>query len=192
VELSGDGGTTWKSQGLTDHTSFLLTGLTNGSKVHVRCVAFNGEVAGEPSREYPIYVTEQPPLPPDGLVVKLADSKAELTWGEVLGVTEYRLYRRVKGTRDYEQVYRGLRRTFTDTADGLAAPLRRPGRTAASTRPDCIMYEYAVSAVNGNGEGERCTPIDTDPASWLNWDPRPGEPFRRFTGPDGPVYYPQQ
>jgi hypothetical protein len=41
------------------------------------------------------------------------------------------------------------------------------------------IFEYAVSAVNGNGEGPRCTAVDTDPASWRNWDPQPGEGFRR-------------
>jgi len=33
--------------------------------------------------------------------------------------------------------------------------------------------------VNGNGEGPKSTVVTTDPASWVNWDPRPGEPFRR-------------
>jgi len=36
-----------------------------------------------------------------------------------------------------------------------------------------------VAAVNGDGEGPRSRMADTDPASWRNWDPKPGEPFRR-------------
>lgn len=39
--------------------------------------------------------------------------------------------------------------------------------------------EYRVTAVNGNGEGPPSRIINTDPASWRNWEPQPGEPFRR-------------
>jgi hypothetical protein len=60
--------------------------------------------------------------------------------------------------------------------------------------------QYYVTASNGNGEGARSRMADTNPASWRNWDPRPGETFRRvlsFT-PDSPPstsawprYYPE-
>jgi hypothetical protein len=49
------------------------------------------------NREYPIYVTDQPPLPPDGLRTEIVAGQVNLAWGEVLGAGEYRLYRRRKG-----------------------------------------------------------------------------------------------
>ena len=93
------------------------------------------------------------------------------------------------------------------TENGKAIPLQlselrlRDGYLESAVVP-VGLYEYAISAVNGNGEGRRCTAIDTSPSSWRNWDPKPGELFRRrFTynttnylqvGQEepGPRYYP--
>jgi hypothetical protein len=85
-----------------------------------------------------------------------------LTWGEVLGVTGYRLY---AGDR---LIYRGRARTFTDP------------KAAA---------QYSVCAVDGNGEGPRSMAMGADPNSWLTFDPKPGEPFRRDAVE--PLYYPR-
>ena len=121
----------------------------------------------------------------------LAKGSASLTWGEVLGVTGYRLYRRLQGSASWELAYHGLDRAFSDRRPDIVAPFYTPGASAniRYAGPAYPIYEYAVSAVDGNGEGPRCRPIDTDPASWLNWDPMPGEPFRRrFTYNDFPYY----
>ncbi len=48
---------------------------------------------------------------------------------------------------------------------------------------------YSISAVDGNGEGPRSNAIDASPGSWLTFDPKPGEPFRREAA--RPVYYPR-
>jgi hypothetical protein len=85
-----------------------------------------------------------------------------LTWGEVLGATEYRLY---AGDR---MVYHGMAHKYTDA------------KAAAS---------YAVAAVNGNGEGPRSPAVSTDRDSWLTFDPKLGEPFRRDAV--APSYYPK-
>ncbi|HUW30091.1 MAG TPA: fibronectin type III domain-containing protein [Planctomycetota bacterium] len=170
-----------------------LTGLRNGTKVHVRTIAINDQCEGEPSREYPIYVTDAAPLPPDGLTLHLAKGSVQLDWGEVLGVTEYRVYRRVKGAADFTQVYHGRQRSCTDAAPGVIPAFDVPGHAANAARPagDYTIYEYAVTAVNGNGESTKPTPVDTDPASWVNWDPKPHERFRRYDSVEGPVYYPE-
>lgn len=154
-ELSRDNGKTWEPASAT------LTGLPDGIKLHVRAIAGNASKESAPGPEYPVYVSSQPPLPPDGLSVKLRSGSAVFIWGEVLGVTEYRLY---AGDRE---VYRGLKRSFT-----AANPAK----------------EYRVSAVNANGEGPKSTAVSTDANSWLTFDPKPDEPFRR--GPVAPVYYP--
>ncbi len=62
------------------------------------------------------------------------------------------------------------------------------------------ILEYAVAAVNGNGEGPMSAIADTDPSSWRNWNPRPDEGFRRvYSYGEGsveepgaqPRYYPE-
>ena len=41
------------------------------------------------------------------------------------------------------------------------------------------IYEYTVTAVNGNGESGLSNSLNNDPSSWMNFNPMPGEPFRR-------------
>jgi hypothetical protein len=154
-EISRDNGKSWSAG------SAAITGLPEGSKVHVRAIARNATRESVPGPEYPVYISSKPPLPPDGLSAALRQNAALLTWGEVLGVTEYRLY------ADDRLVYRGPNRTFTD--------------------PHAATH-YAVSAVSGNGEGGRSLPVSADRNSWLTFDPKPGEPFRRDVA--APVYYP--
>jgi len=127
--------------------------------------------------EYPLYVTKNPPSPPDRIHVDLSDGAATVSWGEVLGVSEYRLYARSADERDFRLVYRGLDRIFHDQRPGIRAANPNPSDVAAAMQTGII--EYCVAALNGNGEGARSRTADTNPASWRNWDPKPGEPFRR-------------
>lgn len=168
VELSTDAGASWTAGPASDGPVLDVSGLANGRKVHVRGVAANSEHESAPGHEYPLYVTDQAPEPPDGLHVDLADGA--VTWGEVLGVREYRLYGRPKSNNggEFQLLYRGLERRYV-------------GRRSSD------IVEYVVTASNGNGEGSRSRAADTDPNSWRNWDPKPGERFRRVYSSD-PVY----
>lgn len=195
-ELSKDNGITWSTVGLQGEPVRNLVELASGEKVHVRAVAINDAHESDPGPEYPLYVTSDPPLPPDGLSVQLSDGAATLSWGEVLGVTEYRLYRRAIGTESYRLIYRGMRREYRDAHIGIKAVAAVPYEPGGSTSG---LLEYSVAAVNGNGEGPRSRVADSNPQSWRNWDPRPGEPFRRVysyppdsrSSPDvWPRYYP--
>ncbi|MGA2852481.1 MAG: hypothetical protein ABSE46_26040, partial [Terracidiphilus sp.] len=199
-ELSKDSGATWAMIGLQDNPEFSISGLSNEQKVHVRAVALNLLHESTPGPEYPLYVTKDPPPAPDGFHVGLSNGSAAISWGEVLGVSEYRLYARTADERDFRLVYRGLDRIFHDNRPGIQAANSRPGDSGAA-RPSGIV-EYCVTAVNGNGEGSRSHTADTNPASWRNWDPKPGEPFRRAysehsvsTSPgvdaERPLYYPR-
>jgi hypothetical protein len=114
------------------------------------------------------------------LATRIERNKVNLSWGEVLGAGEYRLYRRRKGEGDFALVYKGLARGFVDSAPGVIAAFTAPGfygARRAGVEPYTV-YEYAVAAANGNGEGRRSTPVDTDPASWRNWDPTNWERFK--------------
>lgn len=179
LELSADRGATWRPLETKASPLFTVNGLTDGQKVHLRAVALNARRESLPGPEYPLYVTSSPPPPPDGLRVKLSDGAAELSWGEILGATEYRLYARPTPDKEFRLVFKGLERTYVDRRASIRAcsPLPSSTRQASGLK----LVEYCVTAVNGNGESPRSRLANTDPASWRNWDPRPGEKFRRIT-----------
>jgi hypothetical protein len=198
-ELSSDEARTWQSAGTAVGPSLKLSGLANGTKYHVRVTARNAEHSSVPGPEYPLYVTAHPPSPPDGLFVELTPGAAILTWGEVLGATEYRLYRREKRDAHFRCAYLGAARTWKDTDTSITPPDASPDqpRSQASAR---AVFEYYVTAVSHNGESVPSRTANTDPASWRNWNPTGREPFRRVleqrtlgAGPNdgGGRYYPQ-
>ena len=192
LEISRDCGATWQpATGVTLKAPdcFTLNHLQDGVKIHARVIAGNESQESRPSRDYPVCPTPTPPPAPDGLKVELSLKRAKLTWGELLGVTEYRLYRRERpvGTdarSEFKQVYHGLATGFNDQPAECVPPAAEPGVQANALKPPPVrvIYEYAVAAVNGNGEGEKSALADTDPASWRNWMP-PGIDlkFRRQT-----------
>ncbi len=186
VEFSTDSGSTWTPLPAETHPAIELAGLVNGTKVHVRAVAMNAMHESEPGPEYPIYVTDQPPPPPDGLHVDLSDGIAIVSWGEVLGASEYRLYAKTEDDEEFRLLYRGLDRAYRDRRPGIRTSNSAPGEPAGGSHATIVTY--CVTASNGNGEGARSRTADTDPASWRNWDPKPGEPFRRVASfpPDSP------
>ena len=181
IEISRDGGTSWQPLCETTKCEADITGLANGSKVHVRAVALNAVgQQGVPASEYPLYVTDSAPPPPEGLRLDISTGSPLITWGEVLGVTEYRLYRRVKGTGDFQEVFHGLKNRFEDSKISVPKPDVEPGLASDTASPK--VYEYSVSAVNGNGEGAKSPTTDTEPSSWRNWNPDTDLTFKRKTG----------
>ena len=198
LELSKDGGTTWTKVELQSGSELAVGGLHDGEKVHVRALALNALHSSAPGADYPIYATNQPPPPPDGLRVGLTDGAATITWGEILGASEYRLYARLRSEGEFRLLYRGIDRSHIDRRHFIRACNPIPGQSGESAKETVI--EYYVTAADGNGESTRSYPADTDPASWRNWDPRPGERFRRVTSfandsppstSEWPRYYPE-
>ncbi|MEO6923963.1 MAG: hypothetical protein ABI142_09065, partial [Bryocella sp.] len=198
LEISTDNGTTWTLNSTHSTPTIDVAGLPNGHKVHVRCISRNAEHESLPSDEYPIYITNQLPTPPDCLRAALLDGSATLTWGELLGVIEYRLYTRAPGERTFRLLYNGLDRTFVHKHSSIQRPVQIPGEPAGTMHHNLI--EYYVTAVNGNGESARSNLANTNSASWINWNPRPGEPFRREwnfpsdqppSADEWPRYYPR-
>ncbi|MBO9610313.1 MAG: fibronectin type III domain-containing protein [Paenibacillaceae bacterium] len=137
---------------------------TNGEKRHVRVRAVNRDRKGAWSDDYPVYMTGEPPARADGLRVARTGRGFRLTWGWQLGATGYRLYRRERDEASFTVVYEGEQPVYDDSA---VDPAR--------------VYEYCVAACNGNGEGPASKPRDTAPGGLADWDPRPNEPFRRYT-----------
>jgi hypothetical protein len=186
LELSKNSGSTWTALPAQAQPTIVLSDLTNRQKVHVRAVAINALHESEPGPQYPIYGSDQPPAPPDGLHVDLSDGAATVSWGEMLGVTEYRLFGKVDGDSEFEMLYHGLERTYRDKRSWIQSSHVAPGDNHAG--PQTIIVQYYVTASNGNGESTRSRIADSNPASWRNWDPRPGEAFRRVSSfpPDSP------
>ena len=180
LETSADGGATWKTTGQGTSSPIELAGLANGSKIHVRVIAANATKESVPSKEYPVYVSEHPPEAPEGLDLILSKDRIDLSWGEILGASEYRLYRRPLGATDWTKIFSGPSCSFADTkAKGAQPPVEMPGRSDNALNNDRgIVYEYAVTAVNGNGEGKKGTVENSDPTGWRNWWPAGQE--RRF------------
>jgi hypothetical protein len=198
LELSKDGGTTWAKVDLQSGPQLSVGGLHDGEKVHVRALALNELHSSAPGAEYPVYATDQPPPPPDGVRVGLAEGAATITWGEILGASEYRLYARLRPEGEFRLLHRGIDRSHVDRRPFIRPCHSIPGQSAESTKETVI--EYHVTAVNGNGESARSYLADTDPASWRNWDPMPRERFRRVTSfaadsppsaSEWPRYYPE-
>lgn len=165
LDRSDDGGVTWKPAARDiPGTSYRLAG-ENGTKCHIRVRAANESKEGEWSDDYPVYFTESAPKAPDGLRIRRLDGGFALTWGWQLGADRYKLYRRERGSEHAASlIYEGELHEYTD-------------RDVSAGR----IYEYQVSASNGNGEGPLSPARNTEPGGLTDWDPRPEETFRRDT-----------
>lgn len=174
LEISNDQCETWKVLAETDKINYTVSGAI---KAHVRVIATNKEHHSEASEAYPLYFTNQKPSHPDGLRAVLEGERVRLSWGQVLGSYTYKLYRRQKGDSQFKLVYIGRNNVFED-----------------KLKVDKTIYEYAISAINKNGESKLSNAINTDPNSWLNLNPKPYEKFRRANTTIGTdqksLYYP--
>jgi hypothetical protein len=199
AEISLDEAVSWKTVSTASIPVITITGLAGGRKYHVRLVARNEEHTSQPGPEYPLYITNAPPPPPDGLHVELSQGSAALAWGEVLGAAGYRLHRKRHDEANFSVVFQGSATAWTDTTPGIVPPAHSPrsaARGPADTAPVC---EYFVTAMNHNGESRPSRAANTDPYSWRNWNPTGAEPFRRTVEPrDGQLpndgagrYYPE-
>jgi hypothetical protein len=167
LQLSIDNGIDWLSVNKeVMNTTATVQNLINDTKVHFRVMAKAAGGWGETSAPYPVYVTAKAPHCPEGLLLVKSDTGLIITWGQVLGTSHYKLYRRIKANNDttWQLVYSGKDRAFKE----------RHAQTA-------LLYEYVVTAVNDNGESNKSTSRDTDPAGFMNWYPQPRNGFRRDT-----------
>ena len=134
------------------------------------CASSPMAVASEVRRpwRYPVYVTDQVPHAPEGLLVQrnvpraarppvpdettladklpVAPQSLTITWGEILGAGEYRLYRRAQGSGSSQRIYSGPSRTHVDRPTDVQG-----------------IQEFYVTAINGNGESAPSIICDTDP-----------------------------
>jgi hypothetical protein len=163
VLKSTNGGADWSN--ITDAvqgTHYKITGLTDGKKVHVRILAKGKGGVSAPSDDYPIYPTSAKPHSPEGLIAVKTGNEVNLSWGQVLGAEQYVLYQHVKGSAESKKIYSGTERV-----------------TNVKLAVDQKIYEFSVTATNGNGESAKSSIADTDESRSINWYPIPGEIFRR-------------
>lgn len=160
-EYSTDQGKTWQTYKEQKGNSIIIKPIKKESKGYVRVFALNKENISLPSVIYPAYFTTKPPHFPDGLKLKKENNGYILDWGKVLGCNEYRLYKRSQNGK-FELIYKGNENQFIDK----------------NINSD-IIYQYAISAINGNGESKLSNPVTSDPKSWLNFTPIDENQFRR-------------
>jgi hypothetical protein len=175
VEWSEDHGATWKPASATSATPTLILEHPTPKKYHVRAIAENADHRSQPSDDYPVYPTNEPPTAPDGLHIEATPQGLEVTWGEVLGATAYRLYANNK------PIYTGLDRKQT---------IPTPSGTVTLT----------VAAISGLGESKPAVPRTyPDPYRYVV-NETPDHRFRRALTAfddslhpnDGPArYYPE-
>lgn len=193
MEVSVDGGKSWNALGITRQAKYRVTKNGYVNKIHVRAVSINGQKEALFAKEYPVYITNEAPHYPEGLFLKLQDNSVTLSWGKVLGVKKYCLYRRVKGETEFEKVYEGKFNGFVDMkAVGAKKAYPLPGllENCFRDKNGLVIYEYAVSSINGNGEGPLSPIENTDPASWRNWYPNTELKFKRQSAFCMPPYMP--
>jgi len=192
IETSRDGGVTWDAAGESKTTEFRLDKLPPG-KFHARVIALNSASSSRPGKDFPIYLTGAPPLPPEGLRLRISHGTVDVKWGEILGADEYVLYRRLQGESTWREVFRGLETHFTESLQGVTPPNPLPGLEAAARLPQDAppIYQYAIAAADGHGEGPKSPPVTTDPAGWLNWYPDTAIQFKRRSGYLVPPFVPE-
>lgn len=162
VWISNDYGTDWQlcKKDITG-TNCRLDNLGTDKKIHLRVVAEAAGGTGIPSGDYPVYLSVSLPHAPEGLRIETDKNVVSVSWGQILGADKYTLYCRKQGQNVFESVYKGEERNVRILLD------------------DQAVYEFAVTATNGNGESEKSIIVDTDPSRFINWYPVPGEKFRR-------------
>lgn len=173
VELSSDSGQTWKAAGEMTGTEYALTGLKKG-KYHVRVVSVNGERRADEAPEYPVYVKNSAPHYPDGLQLRVHDGIVDISWGKVLGVRKYLLYRRLPGEERFNLIYEGDHCRFAD---------KFPGAEKCDPQPSDVSggnyTRYYVVAENGCGRSAASPEICANPSSWKTWYPATVLRFKR-------------
>lgn len=173
VELSYDGGLSWSRLAETDTEEYLLTNLKKG-KCHVRVLSLNGSREALSAQEYPVYVNNQAPHYPDGLQLRIHDGVTDLSWGRVLGVRKYLLYRKVRGSDKFELIYEGESTSFCDCASRNNVCDRHPSDISGGD-----YTQYYVLAENGRGRSDPSPVIYANPSSWKAWYPSAELKFKR-------------
>lgn len=158
VALSEDNGTTYtviaQVNEVEGEQKYKIRGLSKG-KFHVKICGTNGNKQGQYSHPYPIYVTQDAPHEPEGLRIEKKDKAYLASWGQVLGVKTYRLYKVIDGKKVL--VYEGTDRKVIVQAG-----------------------EYYVTSVNGIDESVPSLIRSTNDER-VNWDHHPEKSFIRDT-----------
>jgi fibronectin type 3 domain-containing protein len=142
---SASGQETLLQSGITV-TSFVDTGLTNGTTYYYQVTAVN--TVGESARSSEVTVLPHvlPPSPPTNLTATAGDTTATLQWTAAAGATSYNVYR---GTASGQETLLQSGVTTTSFAD--------TGLTDGTT------YYYDLTSVNTVGEGARSSEVSVSP-----------------------------
>ena len=143
----------------TQDCSLLLPNTTGSFMLRIRGVNQSGQ--GPWSDPLSVTVRAAVPQQPVGLRVLAQADGFKILWGQMPGVSNYRLYRQV-GDQQPVCVYEG-----SDNHYFIQDPLQN--------------VTYRVSCINGYGEGPLSLPRDTRPEGLAYYDPEPEIRFQRNT-----------
>jgi fibronectin type 3 domain-containing protein len=162
-------------------TSYIDTGLTNGTTYYYVVSAVNG--GGESANSTQVSGTPQPAIPaaPTGLAATPGNNQVALSWTAPAGAASYNVKRSTTSGSGYATIS-GPAGTLTTTS------FIDPGAVNGTT------YYYVVTAQNGGGESANsaqvsATPQPPIPAAPTALTPTPGsnQVALSWTAPAGPV-----
>ena len=132
-------------------TTYVDTGLTNGTTYDYVVDAFGTSPDSAPVSAKPVAATT-PPAAPTALTAQAGDGQVVLTWAGTFSASTYNVYR---GTAPGGEA-------ATTLASGLTAPAYRDTAVSNGT-----TYYYRVSGVNSAGTGARSGEAHAKPAAAL-------------------------
>ena len=148
---AGGEGSTPISTGITG-TSYVNTGLTNGTTYYYKVAAVNSGGTGSMSSEVNSTPTSQVGVPaaPTGVVATVGNQQVGISWSTVINATSYNVYRGTSAGGE----------SATPIATGITATFFTNTGLSNNTR-----YYYKVAAVDGAGTGSKSAEVNARPTS---------------------------
>ena len=168
LESSKDKGKTWqtvvKGRGLRHKTNSLNNGnyLLRASSLPAGSSPIVSEIVA-------LQISNKPPIQPERPDVFSAKNSVRLKWSHQIGATDYNLFKRKKGTNNWQKIYTGSSLGFVDkNAKGSIQKFEIPGyKSGANYNMDNItIYEYCISTIDKNGESPKSEIRNSDPRNW--------------------------
>ena len=150
VKRSTTNGSGYQIVGSPTTTSFINTGLTNGTTYYyvVTAVDSSGEGSASLQASATPAAPSQPPAAPTGLTATAGNAQVSLTWTASTGAASYHAKRSTTNGSGYTQVGAPTATSFADS-----------GLTNGTT------YYYVVTALNAAGESGNSTQASAKPVS---------------------------
>lgn len=159
VERSTDGATGWTTIATTgqDATTTIDAGLPSGTTFYYRVFASNGGTDSPPSNIASATTTVDPPTPTAVTAVAVSSTEIDLTWGDVVDETGYRVERSADGVTGWITVATTGQDVTNATDAGLPSGTTFYYRVFASNAGGDSPASDVASATTVDGGGDPAT-----------------------------------